>query len=101
METSGSIPASSIRINHGCIRILDAIKNDQSITIGVRFLGLDYSQDNLYVDNLERQANYSHFYRRSEEKLDKIKKLCTRTVNHQKDYLQELSTKLVEIIFLM
>ena len=72
------------------------LKNDQSITVGVRFLGLDDFQKNLYVDNLERQANYLHFYRRSEEKLDKIKKLYTRTVNHLKDYLQKLSTKLGE-----
>ena len=80
------------------------------------FLGLDYSQKDLYVDSEGRKANYPKYYRRSEQKLArlqksvcrkekngknyqktmrKIQKLHTKIKHQRHDYLQKLSTELV------
>ena len=36
------------------------------------FLGLDYSQNDFYVDCDGKKANYPHYYKKSEEKLGKL-----------------------------
>lgn len=80
------------------------------------FLGLDYSQNDFYVDSDGKKANYPHYYRKSEEKLGKlqaclakkqkgssnhkklqakIQKLHTKIRNQRKDFLQQESTRLV------
>ena len=94
-----------------------ASNDDRTILDNLTFLGLDYSQEDFYVDSEGRKANYPHYYRESEEKLArmqkklsrmdkdssnykkqlaKIRKLHTRIANQRKDFLQKLSTKLVD-----
>lgn len=43
---------------------------DGTFSEGTTFLGLDYSQQDFYVDNEGRKANYPKYYRRSEERLE-------------------------------
>ena len=80
------------------------------------FLGLDYSQNDFYVDSDGKKANYPHYYRKSEEKLGKlqarlakkqngssnykklqakIQKLHAKIKNQRNDFLQQESTRLV------
>lgn len=94
----------------------EAAAQEQPIPKGTRFLGLDYSQKDLYVDSEGRKANYPKYYRRSEQKLArlqksicrkekngmnyqktmrKIQKLHTKIKHQRHDYLQKLSTELV------
>lgn len=93
-----------------------AADNDASIIESLRFLGLDYSQKDFYVDSEGRKANYPHYYKKSEERLarmqarlskmakdsnnyrkqlSKIRKLSAKIANQRKDFLQKLSTELV------
>jgi len=46
----------------------------------LRFLGLDYSQENFYVDSEGRKANYPHYYRKAEGKLARLQ----RQLSHMK-----------------
>lgn len=94
----------------------EAAAQEQPIPKGTRFLWLDYSQKDLYVDSEGRKANYPKYYRRSEQKLArlqksicrkekngmnyqktmrKIQKLHTKIKHQRHDYLQKLSTELV------
>ena len=94
----------------------EAAAQEQPLPKGTRFLGLDYSQKDLYVDSEGRKANYPKYYRRSEQKLArlqksvcrkekngknyqktmrKIQKLHTKIKHQRHDYLQKLSTELV------
>ena len=80
------------------------------------FLGLDYSQNDFYVDSNGKKANYPHYYKKSEEKLGKlqarlakkqkgssnytklqakIQKLHAKIKNQRNDFLQQESTRLV------
>lgn len=80
------------------------------------FLGLDYSQNDFYIDSDGKKANYPHYYRKSEEKLGKlqtrlakkqkgssnykklqakIQKLHAKIKNQRNDFLQQESTRLV------
>ncbi len=84
---------------------------------GLKILGLDYSQEHFYVDNNGETGDYPHFYRKSEAKLAKlqkelsrmkkgssnygkklaqIKKLHAKIRNQRRDFLNKLSTKLVQ-----
>ena len=94
----------------------EAAIQEQPLPKGTRFLGLDYSQKDFYVDSEGRKANYPNYYRRSEQKLARLQKsICRKEKNgknyqktmkkmqklhakikHQRhDYLQKLSTELV------
>lgn len=94
----------------------EAAAQAQPLPKETRFLGLDYSQKDLYVDSEGRKANYPKYYRRSEQKLARLQKsICRKEKNgknyqksmrkiqklhakikHQRhDYLQKLSTELV------
>lgn len=94
----------------------EAATQEQPLPKETRFLGLDYSQKDLYVDSEGRKANYPKYYKRSEQKLARLQKsICRKEKNgknyqksmrkiqklhvkikHQRhDYLQKLSTKLV------
>lgn len=89
---------------------------DASFVENLQFLGLDYSQKDLYVDSEGNRAGYPHYYRKSEEKLarlqqklsrmvkgshnyekqlDRIRKLHKKIANQRKDFLHKLSTYLV------
>lgn len=43
-----------------------------------KILGLDYSQDDFYVDSNGKKANYPHYYRKSEQKLKKLQRELSR-----------------------
>ena len=94
----------------------EAAAQEQPLPKETRFLGLDYSQKDFYVDSEGRKANYPNYYRRSEQKLARLQKsICRKEKNgknyqktmkkmqklhakikHQRhDYLQKLSTELV------
>lgn len=94
----------------------EAATQEQPLPKETRFLGLDYSQKDLYVDSAGRKANYPKYYKRSEQKLARLQKsICRKEKNgknyqksmrkiqklhvkikHQRhDYLQKLSTELV------
>ena len=84
----------------------------------LKFLGLDYSQNDFYVDSDGKKANYPHYYRKSEERLGtlqnrlakkqygsnnykklqaKIQKLHAKIRNQRNDFLQKESTRLVNM----
>ena len=94
-----------------------AMSKDEEKIRDLKFLGLDYSQPDLYVDSEGRKANYPHYYRKSEEKLAKlqrklslmeqgsknyekkrkeIRKAHTRIANQRKDFLHKLSRELTD-----
>lgn len=94
----------------------EAATQEQPLPKETRFLGLDYSQKDLYVDSEGRKANYPKYYKRSEQKLARLQKsICRKEKNgknyqksmrkiqklhvkikHQRhDYLQKLSSELV------
>lgn len=43
-----------------------------------KILGLDYSQQDFYVDSDGKKSNYPHYYRKSEEKLQKLQRSLSR-----------------------
>jgi len=118
MDTDGTYQAS-ICYSYTFLMAMDyreAAAQEQPLPKGTRFLGLDYSQKDLYVDSEGRKANYPKYYRRSEQKLArlqksvcrkekngknyqktmrKIQKLHTKIKHQRHDYLQKLSTELV------
>ena len=117
METDGSIRAS---ICYSYTLLVDMTLQeaalDGSLPENITFLGLDYSQQDFYVDSEGRKANCPKYYRRSEESLallqrrlshkekdsrnyqkllGQIRKLHTKIRNQRKDFLQKESTRLV------
>ena len=118
MEMDGSVHASicysyTLLVDMG----LQEAAMDETLPEGTTFLGLDYSQQDFYVDNEGRKANYPKYYRKSEERLSllqrrlshkekdsrnyrkllkQIRKLHTKIKNQRKDFLQKESTRLVE-----
>ena len=118
METDGSVHAS---ICYSYILLVDMTLQeaamDGTLQEGTTFLGLDYSQQDFYVDSEGRKANYPKYYRKSEERLvllqrrlshkekdswnyrklfKQIRKLHTKIKNQRKDFLQKESTRLVK-----
>ncbi len=100
-----------------------ATEQDTSVLDSLSVLGLDYSQQHLYVDSDGRKTNYPHYYRVAEDKLAKLQKQLARMeydekthkgsknyekkrkqiailskhiANQRKDYLHKLSRELVD-----
>lgn len=119
IELDGSIQAS---ICYSYTLLVDVTLQeavmDGTFPEGTTFLGLDYSQQDFYVDNEGRKANYPKYYRKSEERLallqrrlahkekdsrnyqkllKQIRKLHTKIKNQRKDFLQKESTRLVKM----
>lgn len=117
MEMDGSIQAS-ICYSYTLLvdMTLQEVALNGALPKSITFLGLDYSQQDLYVDNEGRKANYPKYYRKSEERLallqrrlshkekdsqnyrkllKQIRKLHTKIKNQRKDFLQKESTRLV------
>ena len=119
METDGSIQASICYSYHLMVDMtLQEAVMDGTFPEGTTFLGLDYSQQDFYVDSEGRKANYPKYYKRSEERLallqrrlshkekdsrnyqkilKQIQKLHTKIRNQRKDFLQKESTRLVSV----
>ena len=118
MDTDGKLYAS---VEYTYTVLMDmtlrtaAVKGDTSVLEGLSIIGLDYSQQDFYVDSEGRKANYPHYYRRSEEKLArmqrklsrmqegsssynrtlaKIRKLHKKTANQRKDFIEQESCHL-------
>ncbi len=62
------------------------LSDDESIVNGLSFLGLDYSQQNFYVDSEGRKANYPRYYRKSEEKLAKLQRRLSHMQKGSSNY---------------
>jgi putative transposase len=119
MEADGKLYASieysyTYRID---MTLRDAAEaGDKNVLSQLRFLGLDYSQGDFFVDSEGRKANYPHFYKKAEERLAKLQrelshmekgsknyeeqklrvaKLHAKIKNQRRDFLQKLSTDLV------
>lgn len=96
METDGSYYVS---IGYEYTLMMDMTireaveKNDISALDFLRTLGLDYSQGDFYVDSEGKKANYPHYYRKSEAKLQKLQKKLSKMVIGSKNY-QETLTKI-------
>lgn len=63
-----------------------ALADDASVIPGLRFLGLDYSNPNFYVDSEGRKANCPKSYRKSEEKSARLQRKLSRMVKGSSNY---------------
>ena len=63
---------------------------DAEILEQLRILGLDYSQENFYVDSEGRKANYPHFYRKSENRLAREQRKLSRMTKGSSNYQKQL-----------
>lgn len=73
------------------VDIRDAVVNgDVTIIDKLNILGLDYSQEHLYVDNEGRKANYPHYYRKSEKKLGRMQRQLSHMVKGSNNYQKKL-----------
>ncbi len=64
---------------------------DQNVIDNLSFIGLDYAQEDFYVDSEGRKANYPHYYRMSEEKLGKLQKKLSRMTKDSENYKRMLA----------
>ena len=117
MEMDGSIHAS---ICYSYTMMMDMALQESAMNgtlpEGTTFLGLDYSQQDFYVDNEGRKANCPKYYRKSKGRLaliqrrlshkekdsrnyrkllGQIRKLHAKIKNQRKDFLQKESILLV------
>ena len=58
----------------------------QNVLDSLRFLGLDYSQENFYVDSEGRKANCPHYYRKSEGKLARLQRQLSHMEKGSSNY---------------
>lgn len=54
-----------------------------------KILGLDYSQQDFYVDSNGKKSNYPHYYRKSEEKLQKLQRSLSRKELKSKNWQKQ------------
>ena len=67
-----------------------ACTNDSAVIDKLKFIGLDYSQQNFYVDSEGRKANYPHYYRKSEEKLARLQRQLSHMQKDSQNYKKQL-----------
>ena len=67
-----------------------AIADDSSILNKLKFIGLDYSQSNFYVDSKGGKANYPYYYRNSEDKLARLQRQLSRMEKGSHNYDKKL-----------
>lgn len=67
-----------------------ALNDDTSILPDLKILGLDYSQQDFYVDSDGKKANYPHYYEKSEAKLVKYQRQLARMEYKSKNYIKKL-----------
>lgn len=100
------------------VSILTEYENQVLPIIPKIFLGLDYAMNGLFVASTGERANYPRYYRRAQKKLRRVQKKFSRSkiesqnrercrvelsriyekvTNRRKNFLQKLSTKLVNI----
>jgi len=54
-----------------------------------KILGLDYSQQDFYVDSDGKKSNYPHYYRKSEDKLQKLQRSLSRKELKSKNWQKQ------------
>lgn len=54
-----------------------------------KILGLDYSQQDFYVNSNGKTSNYPHYYRKSEEKLQKLQRNLSRKTLKSKNWYKQ------------
>ena len=98
------------------VSILTEYESQVLPTVPKKFLGLDYAMNGLFVASTGERADYPKYYRLSQKKLHRVQKKFSRSkkeshnrekirvtlsrvyekvTNRRKDFLQKLSTKLV------
>ncbi|MBR2518322.1 MAG: transposase [Selenomonadaceae bacterium] len=98
------------------VSILTEYENQVLSIVPKIFLGLDYAMNGLFVASTGEQANYPKYFRQAQKKLRRVQKKFSRSkresqnrekirvvlsrvyekvTNRRKDFLQKLSTKLV------
>ena len=93
MDTDGQIYAS---VDYECkleinTDLRQAVLNGDSDALNrINILGLDYSQENFYVDSEGRKANYPHYYRKSESKLAREQRILSRMKKGSSNYKKQL-----------
>jgi putative transposase len=92
MDTDGMFYAS---IGYTYVVMMDmnlrtaVLNDDKEVLDSLSYLGLDYSQDDFYVDNEGRKANYPHYYRKSEEKLAKLQHELSKMEKDSNNYKKQ------------
>ena len=92
MDTDGMFYAS---IGYTYVVMMDmnlrtaVLNDDKEVLDSLSYLGLDYSQDDFYVDNEGRKANYPHYYRQSEEKLAKLQHELSKMEKDSNNYKKQ------------
>lgn len=54
-----------------------------------KVLGLDYSQQDFYVDSNGKKSNYPRYYRKSEDKLQKLQRKLSRKTSQSKNWYKQ------------
>ena len=93
MDTDGRIFAS-VEYRYSLKMEMDirkaVLSKDQTIADKLSFLGLDYSQQNFYVDSEGRKANYPHWYRKSEAKIIRLQRELSHMEKGSSNYGKQL-----------
>ena len=93
MDPSGQIYVS---VEYECVIVRSTdllravLEGDRNVLDHLHVLGLDYSQENFYIDSEGRKANYPHFYRESEAKLAREQKKLSRMTKGSSNYRKQL-----------
>lgn len=111
------ISIDSINNYYCCISYSVDVNNSHKHIDITNSIGLDYSQQHLYVDSNGHEENMPHFYQAQEQRISKLKshiskcrknsinyyklknkigKIYKKTANQREDYLHKLSTKLAD-----
>ena len=94
MDTDGKFYAS-IEYTYTVLMDMDlrtaAVNGDTSVLEKLNIIGLDYSQQDFYVDSEGRKANYPHYYRKSEEKLARMQRKLSRMQKGSNNYKRMLA----------
>ena len=93
MDTDGRIFAS-VEYRYSLKMEMDirkaVLSKDRTIVDKLSFLGLDYSQQNFYVDSEGRKANYPHWYRKSEAKIIRLQRELSHMEKGSSNYGKQL-----------
>ena len=81
-----SVTVSKSKTNKYYVSILFEYENQVSQIIPEKFIGLDYSMPQLYVDNNGNEPHYPRYYRRAEHRLAKQQRKLSRMIKNSHNY---------------
>lgn len=98
--TLKSVTVSKSKTNKYYVSILFEYENQVSQIISEKFIGLDYSMSQLYVDSNGNESHYPRYYRRAEHRLAKQQRKLSRMIknSHNYDKQKNVIAKLYEKI---